>query len=202
MHIQFSSGNTFNAKVGPSLLKQVEHEFNNNKEKVDKFAKLFDAAHSETLDINTVVDVNSDNHYIMSHLSFPNIFCTLREKINDNNKPISDKLINECAKVFGWGELLLYQEITRNSVNKMGFDNFEEFVKNNIKTPKNQRKFLEIIDCAKKLLQKDPNSKLTDIDFEIMSNTILNEKINTPGTEEYEQIHKLITIVHENKNSI
>ena len=195
MHIQFSTSNTFNAKIGPGLLKQVEHEFNNNKEKVNKFVELFEVVHSDTLDINTVVDVNSANHYTISHLSFPDIFCTLREGIHDSNKPISDKLINECPRVFGWGELLLYQEITRNIVNKMSFDNFEEFVKNNIKTPKNQRKFLEVIECAKRLLQKDHDAELTDIDFEIMSNTILNEKINMPGTDEYEQIHTLLTLL-------
>ena len=200
MDIQFrtNSNNTFTAKVGPNLLKEVSCEFSYNQKQIKKFVGLFNSVHSNNLDKETVVDINGDNHYILSHLSFPNIFCILKEGIFDSNKPVSTRLINECSRVFAFGERLLFQEITRTMLNKINIDNLEQFVKNNIKMQKSQNEFLEIIECAKRLIQEYPNAKLSDGEFEGMSNIILNEKANTPGTSEYELIRNIYNRIRKN----
>ena len=190
MDIQFHTNNTFTAKIGPNLLKQVTGEFKGDQAKVNKFANLFNSAHANILDADTFVDITGSNHYTFYHSSFPNIQYHAESIIVRNDKPLTERLIHECSRVLGQGEKMLFQEITR--LNKTNIDNLEEVVKNSVKSPKSQERFLEIIDCAKRLLQEDPNSKLKNVDFAIMENIIIGERASTPGTREYQILQKLL----------
>lgn len=179
---------SFRAKVGSRLLNTVRQEFGGNQTKVDKFVDLFEKTFFNVLDENTVVNIDKKNRYVFSHLSFPKVSWVSKRLIS-HNPSISENIITECPKIFGVGEDLLFKNIVRKNTDKMYTGELEKFVKNEFKIPKNQKKFLEIINCAKRIKVESPEAKLTNIDFEIMENKILQERAEIPGTLEYELTH-------------
>jgi len=178
MEINNHSNISFQAKVGPKLLNEVSKEFGGCQPSVDKFTDLFEKVYSNLLDNNTVIDINRDKRYIMSHIAFPDILCELRESILPY-KSLPEAIITECPKIFGYGEKILFQQITAKLADKMSLDKLEMLAKSKVLTPKNQNEFLEIINTAKRIKVEKPNSKLTNLEFEIMENKIFQEKLDT-----------------------
>ncbi len=194
MEISSHTNLSFNAQVGKHLLKGVQQQYNGNLQKVDKFVDLFEQTFSNLLDEGTIVDINKENRYVLSHTSFPKIAYMLRYSVL-GIKPLAESIITECPKIFGYGERLLFQHITRRSINNVSLNKLEKFVQTEIKTTENQKKFLEVIDLAKRIKEENPDSKLRNIEFEIMDNRVMDEELNTPGTKLYELAHGTISWV-------
>ena len=185
MEIYVNTNLSFGAKVGKRLLKSVRQEFNGNQKRVDKFVDLFETTYSNVLDEKTVVDIDKNKRYVFSHLTFPNIAYAYK-RFPYYKSSIAHTIINECPKVFGTGEDLLFKNIARKAIENMSVSELENIVREKIKIPKKQKNFLEIINCAKRIKSENPNSQLTSMDFEIMENRILQERTKIPGTLEYE----------------
>lgn len=191
MEVKFYTNISFCAIPGKNLLKSVEREFNGEQAKVKKFIDLFNKTYTNTVEKNTVIDIDKNKNYVLYNLNFPKVKHKPRAHLADG-KSIAEAMITECPKVFGWGEQLLFQDVVRKSIkNGDSLEELEIIVKQKFPGQKSQEKFLNVIKCAKRMLKENPKSKFTDIEFEIMDNKIGNEEINTPGTPLYELAHKI-----------
>ena len=179
---------SFNAQIGDNLLKSINDEFCNNTTKIAKFKNLFDTTYRNVVDESTVIDINSERRYLLSHEFFPDISLILRQHVL-KERPLAEAIIVECPKTFGWGENLLFKKIIREKLKQFDFQELESIAEVAIKNDKNRKYFLEIIECARRIISENPSSELSDSEFEIMENKILQEKFETPGTEEYEMVN-------------
>ena len=200
MEVNFYTNISFCAIPGKNLLKSVEREFNGEQTKVKKFIGLFNITYADTVEKNTVIDIDKNKNYVLYNLNFPKVKHKPRAHLADG-KSIAEAMITECPKVFGWGEQLLFQDVVRKSIkNGIPLEELEITVKQKFHEQKSQQQFLDIIKCAKRIQKENPKSKFTDIEFEIMDNKIGQEEINTPGTPLYELAHSILKLSWKHSN--
>ena len=192
MDVNFYTNNiSFCAVPGKNLLKSVEREFNGDKTKLNKFISLFDKTYAETVEKNTVIDIDKNQNYVLRNLNFPHTKYKPKAHLA-SGKSIAEAIITECPRVFGWGEQLLFQRIVKKAIkNGIPLEELEIIIKQKFPEAKSQQKFLDVIKSAKRIQAENPKSKFTDIEFEIMDNKIGQEEINTPGTPLYELAHNI-----------
>ena len=196
MEIRQNSFISFNAKAGKHLLKAVKSEFKGNQQRVNKFVDLFEQTYETTLDAGTIVDINKNKRYVLSHELFPNIKYMLRQSAI-HKESLAGTIITECPKIFGYGEQLLFQNIVRKTMQVLSFDELEKFVTDEIQSSQSLKKFQEVIKVARRIKTDMPNSKFSDTDFELMDNIIGNEEINTPGTALYNLTRSILSLTYK-----
>lgn len=163
----------FKAKPGNRLLKQVTKEFNGDKMRVNKYIKLFEDTFENVTDKNTIIDIDKDKNYIFSNIKFPNIkYCYTSNLVSV--KLISQKLINECSKTISNGELMLFRNIISKIHSK---DKSLKCIEERTKTEKFSKKFKEQLGLAEKILEKNPHSKLTSVEFDAVDMEIVKENL-------------------------
>lgn len=182
---------SFNAKIGDNLSKRISDGFNNNPAKIDKFKNLFDTTFHNVMDEGTIVEINDEGRYLLSHELFPDIILMLRQHVLDR-RPLAEAIIVECPKTFGWGESLLFKKIVREQLKQIDYSKLESIAQLGIKNDKRKYDFLEIIECAKQIKDNNPDSELSDAEFELVENERLQEKTETPGTKEYNIVHSIL----------
>ena len=179
----------FQAKLGKNIIKKINREFNYDKTRTDKYARLFEDTFASNIDIETVIDINKNNNFVFSSNHFPSIKYQYISKLR-TNKNIAKILINECSKIFSSGENDLFKIIISKYLNK-GYDiqKLKKIVNNLIINTSSKKHFLENLQIAERLKNENPNSALTKDEFLYMQNKIMQEEAETPGTELYNLIH-------------
>ena len=179
---------SFQAKIGNNALKTVKNECYSDK-RVAKFKQLFEDTKAKNIDENTVVDFDKNNNYIFSHTAFPKI------KYKSKQKPIFKKsflnsLLQECPKTLTNLEIKMFRTIISKCI-KSGktFDELENFAQEILKNEKSREHFLENLNLAIRIKNKNPKSQLKNFEFDYMMNKVLEEQANTPGTNLYDLIH-------------
>lgn len=168
-----SQGLSFKARPGTKVLNKVSKEYQGNKAKIDKFKYLFEIAHDKYTNKNTIIDVDKKGNLIYSNDSFPNIkYCYKIDNIN--NLPLSERLINECSKIIATGESDFFHH-TILQLLKSGVSISE--LKTKAKNEQLGKTFSNLLYLAEKILQDEPKSKLTKLEFDIMQMKINDEKI-------------------------
>ena len=178
----FQNNISFKAKIGTNIYKLVSNELCYDSKRITKFEKLFSDTFEKTLDTNTIVDIDKNKNWVLSHLAFPDIkFCY--KVLEKNGKSLSQNLIMECPKVFATSERNLFRTIISKS-SKKGAD-FKEIsqIANKILTCNSRKKFLNEIEIAKRIKSEHPASQLKIEDFEYMSNIIDNEALQNPNSD-------------------
>ena len=166
MQNNFSINNniTFRAKPEYRLLKQVTKEFNYDKIKSDKYINLFEDAFKNVTDKNTVIDIDKHYNYIFSNIKFPGIKYCYKSDIHSSNS-LPQKVLNECSKIISNGEIMLF----RNIISKIHYK--DKTLENIVQKSENENlstKFFKQLNLAEKILEKDPNSKLSSLEFDVM----------------------------------
>lgn len=169
----------FNAKLGPRALRCVNNEFGRNEKKLNKFLKLFDDTFSKSLDNGTIINIDRHKRYTLSHSLFPDIVYNIKDKPT-KKRTLAQTIINECPRVFMYGEKLLFQHIVRQKSKDTSFDVLEELINTKITNSDRKILFLETISLAKKIREENPTSKLQNSDFSAMENKILQEQFKDP----------------------
>ena len=179
---------SFQAKIGNNALRTVKNECDSNK-RVAKFKQLFEDTFAKNIDENTVVDLDKNNNYIFSHTAFPKI------KYKSKQKPIIKKsflnsLLQECPKTLTSLEIKMFRTIISKCI-KSGktFDELENFAQVILKNEKSREHFLENLNLAIRIKNKNPKSQLKNFEFDYMMNKVLEEQANTPGTDLYDLVH-------------
>ena len=179
---------SFQAKIGNNALKTVKNECYSDK-RVAKFKQLFEDTFAKNIDENTVVDLDKNNNYIFSHTAFPKI------KYKSKQKPIFKKsflnsLLQECPKTLTNLEIKMFRTIISKCI-KSGktFDELENFAYEILKNKKSREHFLENLNLAIRIKNKNPKSQLKNFEFEYMMNKVMEEQANTPGTDLYDLVH-------------
>ena len=179
---------SFQAKIGSNALKTIKNECPSNKQ-VAKFKQLFEDTFAKNIDENTVVDLDKNNNYIFLHTAFPKI------KYKSKQKPIFKKsflnsLLQECPKTLTNLEIKMFRTIISKYI-KLGitFDKLENFAYEILKNKKSREHFLENLNLAIRIKNKNPKSQLKNFEFEYMMNKVMEEQANTPGTDLYDLVH-------------
>lgn len=179
---------SFQAKIGSNALKTIKNECPSDKQ-VAKFKQLFEDTFAKNIDENTVVDLDKNNNYIFSHTAFPKI------KYKSKQKPIIkksflDSLLQECPKTLINLEIKMFRTIISKCI-KSGktFDELENFAQEILKNKKSRELFLENLNLAIRIKNKNPKSQLKNFEFDYMINKVLEEQANTPGTDLYDLVH-------------
>lgn len=179
---------SFQAKIGHNALKTVKNECHSDKQ-VAKFKQLFEDTFAKNIDENTVVDLDKNNNYIFLHTAFPKI------KYKSKQKPIFKKsflnsLLQECPKTLTNLEIKMFRTIISKYI-KLGitFDKLENFAYEILKNKKSREHFLENLNLAIRIKNKNPKSQLKNFEFEYMMNKVMEEQANTPGTDLYDLVH-------------
>ena len=148
---------SFQAKIGNNALKTVKNECYSDK-RVAKFKQLFEDTFAKNIDENTVVDFDKNNNYIFSHTAFPKI------KYKSKQKPIFKKsflnsLLQECPKTLTNLEIKMFRTIISKCI-KSGktFDELENFAQEILKNEKSREHFLENLNLAIRIKNKNPNN--------------------------------------------
>ena len=178
MKINFYTNTSFCAVPGKNLLEQVNREFNGDSARMKKFKDLFDITYADTVEKNTVIDIDENQNYVLYNLNFPMVEYKPKYYPREE-KTIAETIITECPRTFGSGEELLFQEIIRKSLKDgITLEELEYTVKKLIPERKGQQKFLGVIKCAKIIQSESPESELTEAEFEIAANKILQETVD------------------------
>ena len=179
---------SFRAKLGKNVLKQVSKEFNNDKTKIAKYEKMFDDVFAQNIDKNTVVDINKDMNFVYSNDLFPVVKYQSKSKLLAR-KDIAKSLINECSREISYSEHNLFKVIVSKSLkSKKDFQPIQQKAEY-LSNKRSKKAFNETIAIAKRLLKENPDSELTNSEFSYMSNKMLQEEAETPGTELYDLVH-------------
>ena len=159
---------TFQAHPGKRMIKLVRNEYSGNEAKVSKFKRLFNRVH-DRLDTNTVIDIDKKERYIFSNTSFPNISYCYNQKLEQG--PLSEVVVTECPKVFGYGQLLLFRNIVKIlSERNIPLEEIEKMGLKRITHSTARKTFMEIIKTAKWMRENRPKQELSQINFEIADN--------------------------------
>lgn len=163
----------FQATAGSKLLKHVEKEFNGDKVRTQKFAKLFAAAFEVYTDKNTVIDADKRRNLIFSNSAFPDFKYCYKVK-ESNEKSMAHKLLNECSKIIHGGEQFLFRLI----ISKM-FKKYKSFTQLEVTAKKWEVKdnFFKELSVARRIVKENPDSKLSNIEFDWMEMKIEQENI-------------------------
>lgn len=185
MKIQTTDNITpFKANPGQNILYQVEQEFNGNKIKIEKFMQLFQDSFKR-LDTNTIVDMDKYGNYRISHKNFPGIL--IKKNLKTNPQTIfAKKVLNTCeANLLRMEENLLKKVISVLVNSGKDFEEISNIGLNRLDRGYLKSEFLKLIDIAKRIKEKNPQSRLTLKDF-------YYEKV----LKEQEELHKLWNIEH------
>ncbi len=180
---------SFQAKLGNNVQKILKKEFKNDKNKLARFEKLFEDAFTKNLDNGTIIDLDKNNQYVFSHVGYNKI------KHKTNISPVfkisySYSLLQECPKTLARIENKMFRTIISKSINAGEiFENLQKKAEHLFTNQKSLKEFIENISVAKRLKQKFPKSKLKDFEFDYMTNIMLEEEANKPGTDLYNLIH-------------
>ena len=101
---------SFRAKIGKNLLKQIDKEFGHDEFRVGKYVQLFDDTFVQNIDKETVVDINKNRNFIFSNDNFQGVKLQYYSKMKQTNS-VAKALINECSRIFGSGENILFKII-------------------------------------------------------------------------------------------
>lgn len=153
---------SFQATPGKNLIKKVTREFNGSADKTDKFITLFEKAFKTNLDSNTIVDINKNYDYILSNTNFPNIKYCIHSYIS-SNQLTAKRVLNECSKTFTHGEVSLFRNIIAKSYKKT--KSLNVIIARTQNTKINQRFFRQLA-LAEKIIDRNPDSKLSNIEFD------------------------------------
>ena len=155
---------SFQATPGKNLIKKVTKEFNGSVDKTDKFITLFEKAFKTNLDSNTIVDINKHYNYILSNTNFPNIkYCI--PSYPSSNQLTAQRVLNECSKTFTHGELSLFRNIISKSYQKTKSLNV---IRTQAQNTKINDRFFSQLALAEKIISKNSDSKLSNIEFDSM----------------------------------
>lgn len=194
INIEVQNNISFKAKLGTKINKSLSKEFCYDSRRITKFERLFSDTFEKTLDTDTIVDIDKNKNWILSHIAFPDIkFCyKVAEKIK---KTLSQNLIMECPKVLATSERNLFRTIISKRLKKgSNLDKINQ-MSNKILTLNSRRRFLEEINVAKRIQCEQPTSALSINEFEYMSNKIANEDLQNPSS----YLSKLKASFFENK---
>ena len=178
----------FRAKLGKSIIKKLNKEFDYDKTRTDKYVRLFEDTFASNIDKETVIDINKNNNFVFSTNHFPNIKYQHSSKLKVD-KSAAKTLINECSKIFSSGENDLFKIIISKYLNKDFRIQPLENIANNLINPSSKKHFLENLQIAERLKKENPKSALTREEFLYMQNKIMQEESETPGTKLYNLIN-------------
>lgn len=109
IHIKQQS-TAFKARPGHTMLKFISKEFNGDKNKIEKFKKLFENVHQQYTNKNTIIDIDSRGNLIYSNTSFPGIIYCYKTN-SSHQSSLSEKLLNECPKTIASGENTFFHHV-------------------------------------------------------------------------------------------
>ena len=183
---------TFRAKPGARIINCAKKEFGNNPQKIEKYINLYSNTFSANLDKNTIVDLSKDNKYIFSHENFSGIKY-VSNAVLDIKSDMLQSLLQECPKTLARIEDKLFRTIISASIKqgKSIQDLYAAAAK--IINDKSKKHFLDNLNLAELIIKENPNSKLSDWDFDNMNIKLMEKEANTPGTDLYNLIHSFNT---------
>ena len=172
IHIKQQS-TAFKARPGHTMLKFISKEFNGDKNKIEKFKKLFENVHQQYTNKNTIIDIDSRGNLIYSNTSFPGIkYCY---KTNSSHQSsLSEKLLNECPKTIASGENTFFHQVIVKLLKK-GVLISE--LREKADTDLLGKSFNNLLSIAERILKENPKSKLTKIEFDAMDSKMVEEKM-------------------------
>ena len=179
MQTNYNSSISFNARLGAKLKATLlKNDFAGDIMRLEKFEKLFHDTFEKNIDTNTVVNVTTKGRFKLSNLIAPKIAYPVR-LYSAKGKPLSQRILNECSKVYANTEYRLFQKIISTRVHEG--KPIEQIAKLGEKLDAHRRPyFMDLIGTASRILKENPNSKLSEYDFSDMINIQLREIIETP----------------------
>ena len=174
----------FKANPSKNILYQVEQELNGNKAGLEKFMKLFQDTFKR-LDTKTVVDMDKYGNYRISHANFPGIL--IKENLKTKSQStFAQKVLNTCEANLLRMESKLLKKVISILVNSgKNFEEIADIGLNRLDRNYLKSNFLELINIAKRIKEKNPQSRLTLRDF-------YYEEV----LKEQEELHKLWNSEH------
>jgi len=184
---------SFKAIPGTEVIRRAAQEYGGDTARVNKFTALFKTTFADNLDSRTVVDVDKNERYIFSNINFPNIFYKSGKKL-DRGRGInfSNSVIMACPKVLSTIEHKMIRTIIRKCL-KSGIsqEKMTQIAESNIENASVKKYFLDNLNIARRIIEKNPKSKLTFREFNEMEMIIFDELASIPGTPEYKIAHMI-----------
>ena len=178
INTDYNNSTSFNARLGANLRqKLLVNEFGGDTKRLEKFEKLFRDTFDKKIDTNSVVDISEGGRFKISNPIAPKITYTLN--ILNRKKPLPQRILTECDRVYANAEYRLFQKIISKGV--QSGKSIEQISKFSEKLDDEIRPyFMDLIGTATRILKENPNSKLTELEFMDMINTQMREIIETP----------------------
>ena len=178
INTDYNNSISFNARLGANLKqKLLVNEFGGDTKRFEKFERLFRDTFDKKIDTNTVVDISESGRFKISNPIGPKITYSLN--ILNRKKPLPQRILTECDRVYANAEYRLFQKIISKGV-RSG-KSLEQMSKLSEKLDDEIRPYYtDLIGTATRILKENPNSKLTELEFMDMINTQMREIIETP----------------------
>ncbi len=181
---------SFCGKPGTSIINHAKREYGAKSPKVKQYIKLYCDTFSKNIDEHTVVDISPDNKYILSHEAFPDVKYASDTKVHVKNE-LLPSLLNECPITLGRIEFQLFREIISSRIKKGESIKELHNASNGIKNEKSKKNFLDNLNVAEHIIQENPNSQLTNLEYDDMSIRLMEKEAATPGTELFKIVNQL-----------
>ena len=162
------------AKPGPNMLDKVSQELNYNPQKINAFQDLFEETFFNTMDDNTVVDIDGE-YFILYHSNYPEVKFK-GYKIHERDSMVHS-MIGACPEELSIAEYKLYRRIIADYITSgKSFNDLRDFAKENITNPYKLDYFNRNIDIAERIRKENPDSTLKYIEFVKMEKRMMEEE--------------------------